>query len=515
MLRAPLLALLLLATSLAGCLGPKDFRTSPDDDGFSEPVQLVISEERFGEFPYDVRNFTVIDPATMEPVDERFWSVYGTVNIGQSDENNFGGNCCEHYLATDQDGIIYNLGGEWPWWSTDRGLTWQEWVPTEANTDPGCEQGQWDPTLDPGLGEGSIIQAPNGDIIAMGWFPYPSPDGVDQFYAFLGQKGPTGIAWSWCVNFIHEPFYDRSWQVPVMGPINPPPQYQTMLCQSSCPWASIVVSNFWSYSEQGYQVSVDGLNYRYLDIPDSDDSGPADIEFDLDFGTLGIEWNYMSPHREMRATPIPTGGLLFPRWYSDGSNLFLDTNLQWQKHTLPDGALLPAKNIVIDSSGAIHSIVCNYENPNAKGCDGSYSLTHYMSTDGGYTWTNYTHLWPEAAPVSDTTFEWDFQADGELDLAVISMRVQVENNNTGSGGSDADLVYHIRDYHQSLAPDTVTRIGLGDLDATSGAGNDVRFDFASMAILPDGGVVVAYHDSTDDNTDPMFAIELELPERYF
>ena len=36
-----------------------------------------------------------------------------------------------------------------------------------------------------------------------------------------------------------------------------------------------------------------------------------------------------------------------------------------------------------------------------------------------------------------------------------------------------------------------------------------------MAILPDGGVVVAYHDSTDPNTDPMFAIELELPESYF
>ncbi len=29
------------------------------------------------------------------------------------------------------------------------------------------------------------------------------------------------------------------------------------------------------------------------------------------------------------------------------------------------------------------------------------------------------------------------------------------------------------------------------------------------------GGVVAYHDSTDPNEDPMFAIELELPEDYF
>ena len=54
------------------------------------------------------------------------WAVFGTDNIGSADEHNYGGNCCEHYLATDQDGTIYNLGGEWPWWSTDRGLTWEE-----------------------------------------------------------------------------------------------------------------------------------------------------------------------------------------------------------------------------------------------------------------------------------------------------------------------------------------------------------------------------------------------------
>jgi hypothetical protein len=92
------------------------------------------------------------------------------------------------------------------------------------------------------------------------------------------------------------------------------------------------------------------------------------------------------------------------------------------------------------------------------------------------------------------------------------VRVQTENNGTAS---DVDLIFHIRDYRESMEADTITLIGLGDLDATSGAGNDIRFDFSSMGILPDGGVVVAYHDSTDENTDPMFAIELELPELYF
>ncbi len=88
-------------------------------------------------------------------------------------------------------------------------MTWSEWVPPAVNTDLGCEEGQLDPTIAPGLGEGSIIQAPNGDIIAMTWFPYPSVDGVDQFYAILGKKtSSTEIEWEWCWNSADkEPFY--------------------------------------------------------------------------------------------------------------------------------------------------------------------------------------------------------------------------------------------------------------------------------------------------------------------
>ena len=38
-----------------------------------------------------------------------------------------------------------------------------------------------------------------------------------------------------------------------------------------------------------------------------------------------------------------------------------------------------------------------------------------------------------------------------------------------------------------MSPDSITYIGQGDLDSTSGAGNDIRFDLASLAILNDGG----------------------------
>ena len=298
------LVIMLLSLSFMGCLEPEDKRTIIEESDL-EVTRLVVSEEELSQFPYSlepIRNFSVVDPASMDIATERLWAVYGTEDIGGSSEHNYGGNCCEHYLATDQDGVIYNLGGEWPWYSTDRGLTWIEWVPPVVNTDLGCEEGQFDPTVAPGLGEGSIIQAPNGDIIAMTWFPYPSVDGVDQFYAILGKKDPQTkeIDWEWCWNSADkEPFYDRSWQIPVVGPINPPPELSTNLCSSNCPWASMVVSNFWSYNEQGYQISVDGLNYRPIDIPDSASNEcnaeyarcGQDLEFDLQ--------NFQMQDREM------------------------------------------------------------------------------------------------------------------------------------------------------------------------------------------------------------------------
>ena len=123
-----------------------------------------------------------------------------------------------------------------------------------------------------------------------------------------------------------------------------------------------------------------------------------------------------------------------------------------------------------------------------------------MSKDGALTWQNQTY---DMSSVSSSIEEWEFQANGDLDLFVLNVRYQ------STGGPDVDMVYHVRGYSEDMSPDTLTYIGQGDLDSTSGAGNDIRFDFASLGILNDGGVVVAYHDSTDP--DPLFAVELELP----
>jgi hypothetical protein len=313
----------------------------------------------------------------------------------------------------------------------------------------------------------------------MSWFPYLGADlKLDKFYAILYDESEG--EWTWCYNRITEPFYDRSWQVEVIGPISS--------SLGNGEWASVVVSNFWHQTQNaGGQISVDGLNYYPFQFPGRDGGEPS-IELDLDFtdADLPAYWDVNKPHKEMRAFPVPSGGLLFPSYFDNGNAAFMDTTLSWNELEVQ----FPSEYCQIDRSGALHCV-----------SNSGTSFTHYMSMDGAQTWTNQTY---EMGSMATQIEEWEFQANGEQDIFVLNVRYQ------SSDGPDVDTVFHVRGYSESMTPDTLTYIGQGDLDSTSGAGNDIRFDFASLAILNDGGVVVAYHDSTDP--DPLFAVELELPE---
>ena len=63
------------------------------------------------------------------------------------------------------------------------------------------------------------------------------------------------------VSITPEPFYDRSWQVEVVGPINGG-------IYGNGEYATLVISNFWhQVANLGGQISTDGLNYDYFDSP--------------------------------------------------------------------------------------------------------------------------------------------------------------------------------------------------------------------------------------------------------
>tara|TARA_B110000438_G_scaffold44974_1_gene45014 strand:+ start:2536 stop:3888 length:1353 start_codon:yes stop_codon:yes gene_type:complete len=449
---------------MAGCLGGGEGLVSEEKVAPIFDDYIMIDEAAHG----DVREFLTIDLRTNETTNTT-WAVFN---------KDYGGNCCEHYIATTIEGDIMNIGGEYPVYTEDRGHAWDTYIPgvlpdtqcrTFVPTNPGQE----------GLGEGSIVQATNGDIISMTWFPYIGADGkIDKFYALLYDDSEE--EWKWCYNRITEPFYDRSWQVEVVGPISS--------SLGSGDWASIIVSNFWHQTQNaGGQISVDGLNYYPFQFPNRGGGDPT-IELDLNFteADLPAYYDVNKPHKEMRSFPLPSGGLLFPNYYDNGNAAYMDTTLSWNELEVQ----FPSEYCQIDSTGSIHCM-------KNTGTD----FTHFISYDGTNSWQNYTY---QMGNVSTSIEEWEFQANGELDLFVLNIRYQ------SSEGPDVDMVYHVRGYSEDMSPDTLTYIGEGDLDSTSGAGNDIRFDFASLAILSDGGVVVAFHDSTD--VDPLFAIELELPQ---
>ena len=468
MRRAVLTILLCFSTLMAGCFSNGEGLVEQEDE-IGKPIwndyALIDSQSHDRS-----EQFTTIDLRTNESTNMT-WAVFDAT---------YGGNCCEHYLATTIEGQILNIGGEYPVWSFDRGHIWDTYIPealpavgqcvTFVPTNPGQE----------GLGEGSIVQATNGDIISMSWFPYVGGDlKLDKFYAILYDESED--QWKWCYNRITEPFYDRSWQVEVIGPIQ-----DSWLGDGD--WASIVVSNFWhQILNAGGQLSVDGLNYYPFQFPDRS-GGDPEVELDLDFteADLPVYYDVNKPHKEMRAFPMPSGGLIFPSYYNNGNAAYMDTSLSWNELYVQ----FPSEYCQIDSVGVIHCVA-----------NSGTSFTHYMSNDGAVNWTNYTY---ELGDVATQIEEWEFQANGELDLFVLNVRYQ------SAEGPDVDTLYHVRGYSEDMSPDSITYIGQGDLDSTSGAGNDIRFDFASLAILNDGGVVVAYHDSTDP--DPLFAVEMLLPE---
>ena len=464
MRRVVLSMLLMTSMVLAGCFGDGEAIITEEQQ---EPIWSNYT--MIDSMPHeDVRMFMTVDLATNQTTNTS-WAVFDKTK---------GGNCCEHYIATSIEGQIMNIGGEYPVYSADRAHTWDTYIPgfipdTQCRTFVPTNEGQ------EGLGEGSIVQATNGDILSMSWFPYLGADlKLDKFYAILYDESEG--EWTWCYNRITEPFYDRSWQVEVIGPISS--------SLGNGEWASVVVSNFWHQTQNaGGQISVDGLNYYPFQFPGRDGGEPS-IELDLDFtdADLPAYWDVNKPHKEMRAFPVPSGGLLFPSYFDNGNAAFMDTTLSWNELEVQ----FPSEYCQIDRSGALHCV-----------SNSGTSFTHYMSMDGAQTWTNQTY---EMGSMATQIEEWEFQANGEQDIFVLNVRYQ------SSDGPDVDTVFHVRGYSESMTPDTLTYIGQGDLDSTSGAGNDLRFDFASLAILNDGGVVVAYHDSTDP--DPLFAVELELPE---
>ena len=110
MRRVVLTILLCFSTLMAGCFSNGEGLVEQGDE-IAKPVwndyALIDSQAHDRS-----EQFTTIDLRSNESTNMT-WAVF---------DASYGGNCCEHYLATTIEGQILNIGGEYPVWSFDRAI---------------------------------------------------------------------------------------------------------------------------------------------------------------------------------------------------------------------------------------------------------------------------------------------------------------------------------------------------------------------------------------------------------
>lgn len=374
-----------------------------------------------------------------------------------------GGNCCEKYVATTPGGRLLELGGSYPYFSDDGGATWQSARPPVPLVN----------------GEGALTATPTGDVVGAAWDAFSGDRLVT--YKYTAADG----TWRYHEMPMHGPFFDRPWVTVVEGPFTTPDG-------ATVPWISFVRGGS-GINRDVELVSYDGLVYTEVAAT----SPVADA-----FGTLpapgpvaDADTDWVQPHAQSRIAPLPGTGAI----RRQESGLLCRSRAQILR---PDrawacldlGTEQLTGDIRVDGRGWLHEV--RYAGA---------TVTYRVSTNGGTTWQATTFRLPGTAPSLAGTRP-DVKVDTARSVAYVALRA----SGTGtSGGQDLVLRFGhaggtpaLRDYY---------RIGRGDLVAGSMLGDSgPRFDFATIAILPDGRFAVAYDDTTTTSPNgiqPWLAIQ--------
>ncbi len=371
------------------------------------------------------------------------------------------GNCCENYVTTTRNGRLLDFGGTYVNYSDDRGKTWMQVRPLTPLVN----------------GEGTIVLAPDGDVVGVGWDPY-SGDHL-QAYKYEADTG----RWLYTETPLHQPFYDREWVTVVPGPFTIDGETVEYISFLKGGWPS---KELWYWS-------TDGLNYTQVSskIVDQTLSGAAVRTIDTT-SRSDADWNQQNTNTGM--TTLGENALLAaPDFPSSNSawSLFDGEAFTWVPAKLGDGTS-PSGRFQVDSAGRLHNVLPQ-----------SSRFTYRWSGDNGTTWKGLDVALPDGSAIEQI----DFRANRAAGVAAVLIRAQ--DNNTGS---DFDIVYKLAIGKRDSAPklERSYRVGLGDINATSGVGNDVRMDFQTVTIFGDGRLAVSFLDTTSGTPDPSPAIAIEL-----
>ena len=375
------------------------------------------------------------------------------------------GNCCENYLTADSKGTLYDLGGSYVNFTSDSGRSWKSVRPIQPLVN----------------GEGTLAVAPNGDIVGVEWDPY-SGDHLMSYKYTAATK-----TWEYLEAPLHTPFYDRPWLSVIPGPF--------VVDGAKVPYVVFVDG----YPHSGTLLySTDGLTYLQTSDPSLDQRlAEATVSKLQTKGAPHLDW--IQPNSQSPIVPLGGGSALAPPGlFGEAWSVLDPETLKWRAVELDAGEL--GGRYQVDSAGRLHNI-------RTAGAGVEYRI----STDGGRTWETTVLALPKGTS-APTGMMLDFRVNRRLGIAAVAMHVR-------RGETDGDLLYKLDISSDRARPLRLYEIGLGDIDAAAGVGQQIRFDFETLAILPSGKLAVSFLDSTTgpiyhlaelalDRLGPAVAIEL-------
>jgi hypothetical protein len=356
------------------------------------------------------------------------------------------GNCCENYLTSSSRGRLFDIGGSYINFTDDNGASWESVRPPAPLVN----------------GEGTMATGPGGDVLGVEWDPYSGDHLVSYKYDAEGE------AWSYLEAPLHTPFYDRPWLSVVPGPFTVP--------TGEVPYVTFVDG----YPHTGQLLySTDGLAYLPASSPFIDDELEEPVESWIPVKKMA-ELDWIQPNTNSPIIPLGGGRALTPPdSFGNTWSILNPETLRWAPFTLPGGADLRGR-MLVDGKGRIHNLVTS-----AEGFD------YRISTNGGRSWTSTSIVLPPAT-TNVGGLLYDFRANSKVGIAAVTLHAR-------RGDSDLDLLYKLDITTNKPRLTHLYEIGKGDIDASnSGPPAQIRFDFATVTILPNGKLAVSFLDSTTD-----------------
>ncbi|MFN2525845.1 MAG: hypothetical protein ABR505_06225 [Actinomycetota bacterium] len=429
----PILGLVALAS--AATIGPSlltaDASVGPTQ-GVGIPAQVVEFE------PYSIGNKTY--PSTDYTAGKRAAKTKWRVISGT-------GNAAEIWITTTSDGRLFDLGGRYINYSDDQGLTWRSVRPLEPLANA----------------EGSVLGAPNGDVVGVTWDPY-SGDRVLTYKYDAGED-----TWSYMYNVLHTPFWDRPGIDVVPGNFTTP-------TGEKVPYITFING----LPHDPWYYSYDGLHYNNVSSFTADRQTTEPIT-EWPKVKASAAFDYVQPHYYFPFTPLGGGRAITG---TTRHSMFSAEDMRWHDFSLPSGK--PFGGITqTDSKGRLHTVV--------GAGDG---FQYRISSDGGKTWESLTVKGGQPG---------DFRANAAAGVAAV-----------WALDKQQDLVYKIDISGDKPKLIRSYVVGLGDDCRCGGVGfygasGGHRFDFSSLAIFPDGRVAVSFMDSTTLMPFPTLGLEVVAP----